>query len=119
MSWIDLTLGGRKIRVAVVRTADGVWIGWPGRSKFFAPERSARSAPASVERELRAPMTGRVAELKATPGAKVKAGEVLVVLEAMKMEYRLTAGRDAAVESVSCKEGERVDLGQVLVRLAP
>ena len=119
MSWIALTLDGRPVRVALIRTAEGVWIGWPGRSKFFGPERASRSAPEAVERELRAPMTGKVAEIRATPGAAVKAGEVLVVLEAMKMEYRLTSGRDATVESVSCKEGDRVDLGQVLVRLSP
>ena len=52
-------------------------------------------------------------------GRPVRAREALVVLEAMKMEYRLTAPRDGVVESVSCAEGERVDLGRVLVTLAP
>jgi len=119
MSWISLKIDGHPVRVALIRTADGVWVGWPGRSKFFGPERASKSAPEVVERELRAPMTGKVVEILATPGAKVKAGAVLVVLEAMKMEYRLTSGRDATIESVACMEGERVDLGQVLVRLSP
>jgi biotin carboxyl carrier protein len=64
-------------------------------------------------------MTGRVAKVAATVGAKVRAGESLVVLEAMKMEYRLAAPRDGVVESVDCREGDRIDLGSVLVTLAP
>ena len=119
VSWAEVEIRGKLVRVPFVRTGDGVWIGWSGHSKFFRPERSIAPSPAGIEREVRAPMTGRVAELLAVPGVQVRAGAVLVVLEAMKMEYRLVAGRDAVIESVGCKGGDRVDLGQVLVTLAP
>ena len=64
-------------------------------------------------------MTGRVLQLVVTPGARVRRNDVLAVLEAMKMEYRLVAPRDGVVESVGCKEGDRVDLGRVVVVLSP
>jgi biotin carboxyl carrier protein len=64
-------------------------------------------------------MTGKVVRVAAVPGGKVAAGEVVVVLEAMKMEYRLVAPRDGTVESVRCREGDLVDLGATLVTLGP
>jgi biotin carboxyl carrier protein len=112
MSWMSVG----KHRLAVARTADGVWIGWPGRAAFFGPER--KSAAGGVQHdEIRAPMTGKIVKVRVKVGDAVKAGDVLVVMEAMKMEYRLTAPHDGKVESVGCKEGELVDLGRTLVTL--
>ena len=105
------------IRPWYERTA-GVWVGWPGGAKYF-PLRSdaAGSAAAPVENDVRAPMTAKVVKIAVAPGAAVKAGEIVVVLEAMKMEYRLAAPRAGTVEAVRCKEGELVDLGATLVVL--
>jgi 3-methylcrotonyl-CoA carboxylase alpha subunit len=64
-------------------------------------------------------MTGKVVKVVAAPGASVKANEVIVIMEAMKMEYRLAAPRDGVVESILCKEGELVDLGRTVAVLAP
>jgi acetyl/propionyl-CoA carboxylase alpha subunit len=119
MSWAWLSVGGKQVRVAIVRAGEGVWVGWPGRAKYFGPESSPGSIPGAIAREMRAPMTGRVAQVAAAPGARVRVHEILVVLEAMKMEYRLAAPRDGVIESVGCKEGDRVELGHVLVTLAP
>jgi acetyl/propionyl-CoA carboxylase alpha subunit len=119
VSWAWLSVGGKQIRVAIVRAGEGVWVGWSGQSKYFGPECSPGTSAEAVEREVRAPMTGRVALVGVAPGARVRINDVLVVLEAMKMEYRLAAPRDGVIESVGCKEGDRVDLGHVLVRLAP
>jgi oxaloacetate decarboxylase alpha subunit len=119
MSWIEVDLRGRKVRVAMVRSGEGVWAGWSGQACYLGPERAASPGPKADEREIRAPMTGRVVKIDASPGAPVRADEVLVILEAMKMEYRLVAPRDGAIESVGCKAGERVELGQVLVTLSP
>lgn len=119
MSWIDVDFNGRKERVAITRVGAAVWVSWGGITKRLAPEASSTSGPGIVERELRAPMTGRVAKVVAVAGAKVRSGDPLVVLEAMKMEYRVAAPRDGVVESVGCREGDRVDLGHVLATLAP
>jgi biotin carboxyl carrier protein len=119
MSWIHVDVGGRTVRVAIVRSGEGAWVGWMGQVRYLGPERSARSNPGAAEREVRAPMTGRVVKVSAAPGSSVRANDILVILEAMKMEYRLIAPRDGIVESVGCKEGERVELGHVVVTLAP
>jgi acetyl/propionyl-CoA carboxylase alpha subunit len=118
MSWMELDLWGRKVRVAVVRDGNGVWVGWNGLSGLVGPERTERPTSETVDRELRAPMTGKVVKVAASAGAAVRAGQILVILEAMKMEYRIVAPRDATVEVVGCKEGDRVDLGHVVVTLS-
>lgn len=104
------------MKLRIVRTADGVWIGWPGRAQFFGPERKV-AAGGHQHDEIRAPMTGKVVKVGVAAGDVVKAGDVVAVLEAMKMEYRLTAPHDGKVDSVHCKEGELVDLGKNLVTL--
>jgi 3-methylcrotonyl-CoA carboxylase alpha subunit len=119
VSWIDVDVQGRKIRVAIVRSGNGAWVSWSGQSRFLGPERTNSPGSAVIEREIRAPMTGRVLCLSAAPGSKVRANDVLAILEAMKMEYRLVAPRDGVVESVGCNEGDRVDLGRVIVVLEP
>ena len=119
MSWETFEFQGRPVRLAVVRTPEGVWIGWPGGTRLFQRPRSGAGRPATVDREIRAPMTGRIVRVAAKAGAAVKAGDVLVVLEAMKMEYRLGAPRDGTIARVNCTEGERVDVGRALVELAP
>ncbi|NBR54096.1 MAG: biotin/lipoyl-binding protein [Rhodobacteraceae bacterium] len=65
------------------------------------------------------PMPGLVRAVLVTAGQAVAAGERLAVLEAMKMEHALTAGRDGVVAEVLCAEGDQVEAGVVLVRLVP
>ncbi|MBC7794936.1 MAG: methylcrotonoyl-CoA carboxylase, partial [Clostridia bacterium] len=101
-----------------IERAGGTWVGFPGGSRFIADPSSpqSRSAVASSDAVL-APMTAKVIQVRAVEGSAVTEGDLLVVLEAMKMEYRLTAPRTGSVAKVSCKEGELVDLGRVLVEL--
>jgi 3-methylcrotonyl-CoA carboxylase alpha subunit len=107
----------RAPRLTVARTARGVWVGWPGGARFFAAETAEASPGAGAGAEVRAPMTGRVIKVAVRPGDAVAADATLLVLQAMKMEYRLTAPRAGRVERVACAEGEMVDLGAVLVVL--
>ena len=63
-----------------------------------------------------APLPGTIATVEVAKGDHVEAGATLVVLEAMKMEHRITAAIDAVVAEVLVAPGERVDAGEVLVR---
>jgi len=119
VSFVHVEHEGRRLRLAVVRTARGVWVGWPGGSRFFGPERAESAAGPGAPAEVRAPMTGRVVKVAVAPGRVVKTDELLLILQAMKMEYRLTAPKDGVVETIFCAEGEMVDLGAMLVALAP
>ena len=49
------------------------------------------------------------------PGDSVVAGQVLVIMEAMKMEHKITAAADATIAEVRCGVGDQVDARQVLV----
>ena len=69
--------------------------------------------------DVRAPMPGKVLEVKVAAGQDVKRGDALVVIEAMKMEHTLTAPRDGKVSEVNAAAGMQTTDGAVLVRLEP
>ena len=117
MSFINFEDEGKRMRLALVRTAEGVWVGWPGGAKFFAPERAEGAARGPAPEEVRAPMTGKIVHIAVGAGDAVAEDDLLVILEAMKMEYRLTAPYAGTVGAIQCREGELVDLGATLVRL--
>ncbi len=60
-------------------------------------------------------MPATVVAINVTPGQAVTAGDVLVVLEAMKMELAITAPRDGRVRAIACRVGELVQPGVPLV----
>jgi geranyl-CoA carboxylase alpha subunit len=69
--------------------------------------------------ELRAPFNGKVAGVPAQPGATVAQGDVLVVVESMKLAHSLAASRAGVVAAVAVEVGQQVTPGQVLVTLEP
>jgi 3-methylcrotonyl-CoA carboxylase alpha subunit len=69
--------------------------------------------------DLRAPMPGLVKSLSAASGQAVARGDVLVVLEAMKMEHALLAPRDGVIAEVMVAAGVQVTDGTVLLHLEP
>ena len=77
----------------------------------------ARPADPRGTARLVAPMPGKVVRVLVSPGDEVKAGGGLVVVEAMKMENELRAGRDGRVRAVHVREGQPVDGGALLVEL--
>lgn len=85
-----------------------------------APLRASPS-PDAAERNgvLRAPMPGVILRVLVAPGASVRRGQDLAVLEAMKMENIIRAPQDATVAEVLVKPGQHVGHGEALVRLEP
>ena len=82
------------------------------RSRFPDPDAEA------VEGGLVAPMPGKVLLVDVQPGDRVAAGQVLVVMEAMKMEHQITAPADGEVSEVRAAVGDQVDNGELLVVIA-
>jgi len=72
---------------------------------------TVNAGPGSVT----APLPGIIVEVKCNVGDKVKAGEPVVVLEAMKMQNPLPAPIDGEVKGIYVKSGDAVPVGQVLV----
>ncbi len=66
--------------------------------------------------ELKAPMPGLLLEIKVAEGQEVKKGEILLILEAMKMENVLKAPADAKIKSIKVKKGENVEKNQLLLQ---
>jgi biotin carboxyl carrier protein len=60
-------------------------------------------------------MPGKVVSVHVTAGQVVKAGDLLLILEAMKMEHRITAGTDGKVAELRVAEGGQVEAGRVLL----
>jgi 3-methylcrotonyl-CoA carboxylase alpha subunit len=68
---------------------------------------------------VNAPMPGLVKAMLVKSGQKIHTGDRISVLEAMKMEHSLLAPRDGVVAEVLAQEGDQVEAGAALVRLAP
>ena len=86
-----------------------------------APAPTAPAAPAPVAGEgtkVTAPMPGTIVDAKVSVGDTVSKGQVLVVLEAMKMENEIMAAEDGKVTSVLVKKGDSVNTGDTLVTIA-
>ncbi len=87
-----------------------------------APVAAAPAAPAAVAvaagEPVKSPMPGNILKINVAAGQAVKEGEVLIVLEAMKMENDVVAPRDGTVAQVVVSKGAVVETGTTLVVLA-
>jgi oxaloacetate decarboxylase alpha subunit len=111
--------GGRSEVVYVAGSPDDRWVFWNGhvfRGDFSgrAP-REQRAARGAGTHPLTAPMPATVLKVHVKPGDTVKKGDIVVVLEAMKMELPVRARGDGVVAAVSCREGELVQADAMLV----
>ena len=123
------TVDGRPVTVQVVRDGPEGWHLTYGGASSRVIVRSARAArlaarmpakpPPDLSRLLLSPMPGLVVSLSVQPGQKVKAGEALCVVDAMKMENVLHAERDAMVDEIRVAPGDSVQVEQVIMTFAP
>ncbi|GAB3712112.1 biotin/lipoyl-containing protein [Mariniluteicoccus flavus] len=90
--------------------------GFGGHSTPTAP--TSASVPAATANAVVAPLAGSVARILVEEGATIEAGQVLVVLEAMKMETEITAPKAGTVSAVHVAAGDAVQGGQALIELA-
>jgi len=98
-------------RVGAVSYVDGP----DGSSRLVAEDRHPEAADQVSEGSSLAPMPGSVVRVAVAAGDRVGAGQVLVVLEAMKMEHAVSAGAPGTVVEVGVAEGDQVETGRVLV----
>lgn len=82
----------------------------------YTPSRVAETHSAD-EKMYQSPVNGLVIRVNVLPGQELKAGDLILVLEAMKMETSITAHHAGKVKSVNVKASEPVKLNQVLVEL--
>jgi biotin carboxyl carrier protein len=103
---------------------DRVWVWSRGRAHEFSVERAASSRARSSRRAdaaggLRSPMPGRVRKVLVAEGDRVAKGQVLLVLEAMKMEHAIRSPHEGVVVRLALAEGDLVEAGAELAEVAP
>lgn len=79
-----------------------------------APAAAPVSAGAST---VVAPLPGTILDVKVAPGQAVKTGEIVIIMEAMKMETEVVAAADGVVDSILVKKGDAVDTDATLITL--
>jgi acetyl/propionyl-CoA carboxylase alpha subunit len=112
---------GRSYQVNVAPHAEGFEV-WVGLDRYFislADPRdrasNSRQGGAAGPVELRAQMPGKIVKLLAAVGAKVTAGQGLIVVEAMKMQNEVKAPKEGTLQRIHVAEGATVAAGDLLV----
>jgi 3-methylcrotonyl-CoA carboxylase alpha subunit len=103
----------------VVRDGDTLHVYIGARHRSFAPVDPLGTVGEADQDEDRlvAPMPGKIIAIHAGRGDRVRRGQLLLVMEAMKMEHSIVAPHDGAVEQVRYRVGDQVEEGATLVSL--
>jgi propionyl-CoA carboxylase alpha chain len=112
-----VTLDDGGVRETYRVTAGDGWVDVGASMSFDAVPAFADPAEAVAPGSLLAPMPGTVVQVAVAEGARVRRGDPVVVLEAMKMQQTLTAPADGVVTAVTASEGRQVTAGEVLAMI--
>ncbi len=129
-----LTINGKRYAVSVERvpgsndleiTLDGqthrVQVEEEEKAAVPRPSAAARKSPprsSSASGKILAPLPGVVVSVEVTPGDSVRAGDTLLVLEAMKMENVILADSDCVVQAVHVAKGDKVEASHLLMEVS-
>ena len=118
MKRYQITVNGQSYDVTVEELSGGQ----PISSQTGVSSSSVKTVPTESKAvgegvSVAAPMAGTILDVKTSVGGTVKAGEPLVVLEAMKMENEIVSPKDGKVTSVTVKKGDAVQANDILVTI--
>ena len=125
-----ITLNGKQFAVEVERGKAAAQYMGPAAPAPAAPAPAAPAAPAAAApaaapaapagagEPVKAPMPGNILDVRVSAGQTVRAGDILLILEAMKMENEIVAPKDGTLTSVCVSRGQVVETGAVLCTLA-
>lgn len=115
-----ITVNGVAYDVAVEEMGEGAAASAPAPAaapKPAAPKAAPAAAAGAGAIKINSPMPGNILSVKASAGQTVKKGDVLMILEAMKMENEICAPQDGTIASVQAAAGDSVESGDVLVTM--
>lgn len=122
MKTYTITVNGTAYDVTVEENVNGAPAAAPA-AKAAAPAPKAAPAPqaapagAAGSVEITSPMPGKILDVKASAGQAVKKGEVVLLLEAMKMENEVVAPQDGTIATINVAAGDMVEAGNVLATM--
>lgn len=121
MKSYTITVNGNVYDVTVEEVANGTApVARPVAAPVAAPKAApakAAAKPAAGSVEVKAGAAGKVFKIEASVGQKVKSGDTVVVIEAMKMEIPVVAPEDGTVASINVAVGDAIESGAVLATL--
>jgi len=89
-----------------------------GKVYKLGKDRKIKEVEEESREDIKSPITGKVVSIKVQEGQRVKKGDALVVISAMKMEIILSSPDDAIVERVFKEEGELVNKDEIVIKLS-
>ena len=113
---VIVTIDGTRRVAHVARFGETWWVHIDGRAHEVTLHEQGNSSSAD-EGSLKAPMPGTVLQVLAKVGQRVREGQHLMTLEAMKMEHKVVAPKAGEITKVNYMEGERVDMGSPLAEI--
>jgi 3-methylcrotonyl-CoA carboxylase alpha subunit len=118
---LHIRCGGLDAEALVVADGEQIYVGLDDHGWDFMVEPLYAAADAQAEQDAHpvAPMPGTIVAVKVRAGDRVAAGQVLLIMEGMKMELTLAAPVAGTVERVLCSEGDSVEADTVLVDIRP
>lgn len=118
MKRFNITVNGKTYDVAVEETGGSAPVSSAPVSS--APAAPAAPAPASAASgaQVKAPMSGNILDVKVNVGDTVSIGQVIVVLEALKMENDIVANAAGKITSLNVKKGDNVKADDVIATIA-
>lgn len=115
---ITLKVGDRDLRGKVLKIKDALWVHLEGETFVYRPESKTGKQKAShglASNTVAALMPGKIIKICTAVGDQIEDGQVVIIMEAMKMEYSLKSTKSGKVKRISCKSGDQVQLGQILL----
>ncbi|WP_029134641.1 sodium-extruding oxaloacetate decarboxylase subunit alpha [Sedimenticola selenatireducens] len=110
--------GAESYTVTVNGKSYSVTVAAGGEIQQVIQHQSSAPAPGTTGEAVPAPLAGNIFKVKVAVGQHINAGDVIMIMEAMKMETEVRATRGGIVERVVAKEGEAVQVGDPLVILS-
>ena len=117
-----LDVDGQRVAVWAQKLGNELWFHWNGKTEVLelkskSNHRTKDGGTGGGEGVIEAPMPGKIIKSNFSVGDKVDAGETLIVMEAMKMEYSLEADKAGVIKSWNAQVDQQVALGEVLAEI--
>lgn len=115
---MEIEFRGKNVSVNAEWIDGKLWYHVNGVTRTYEPVlKTRRAGSGSTRDEIVSAMPGKITKVLKGLGDPVKAGEVVLVMEAMKMEYSLKAEINGQIQSIDCRVGDQVPLGHRLAKI--